>query len=159
LTFQVKFLFKLFLPDSFQKDSPRGFPGSNATTGYYGGKNTEMTKRVLVVDDSNLMRHRIVQCLQEAGHDVVGKAKDGNEAVELYRQIRPDVVTMDITMRGKDGITAAQEILALDPRATIVFYTLLDVPNMVPQVSRVAVKKVIRKGDEADLLSTLASFA
>jgi two-component system chemotaxis response regulator CheY len=118
-----------------------------------------MVKRVLVVDDSNLMRHRIVQCLQEAGHDVVAKAKDGNEAVELYRQIRPDVVTMDITMRGKDGITAAQEILALDPRATIVFYTLLDVPNMVPQVSRVAVKKVIRKGDEADLLSTLASFA
>jgi len=118
-----------------------------------------MAKRVLVVDDSNLMRHRIVQCLQEAGHEVVAKAKDGNEAVELYRQVRPDVVTMDITMRGKDGITAAQEILTLDPGATIVFYTLLDTPNMVPQLSRVAVKRVIRKGDEADLLGTLASLA
>jgi two-component system, chemotaxis family, chemotaxis protein CheY len=115
-----------------------------------------MAKRVLVVDDSNLMRHRIVQCLQEAGHEVVGKAKDGNEAVELYQQFQPDVVTMDITMRGKDGITAAKEILALDPEAGIIFYTLLDTPNMAPQMSKVAVKKVIRKGDEADLLQTLA---
>jgi two-component system chemotaxis response regulator CheY len=118
-----------------------------------------MAKRILVVDDSNLMRHRIVQCLQEAGHEVVGKAKDGNEAVELYRQIHPDVVTMDITMRGKDGITAAKEILALDPAAVILFYTLLDTPNMASQMSKVAVKKVIRKGDEGDLLQTLAGLA
>jgi len=115
-------------------------------------------RRVLVVDDSNLMRHRIVQCLTSAGHQVVGKAKDGNEAVDLYVRVRPDVVTMDITMRGKDGITAAREILAMDPAACIVFYTLLDIPDLAAQVRRVPVRKVVRKGDEADLLKTLSEL-
>jgi len=113
-------------------------------------------RRVLVVDDSNLMRHRIVQCLTSAGHEVVGKAKDGNEAVDLYLRVRPDVVTMDITMRGKDGITAAKEILAVDPTACIVFYTLLDTPDMAAQVQKVPVRKVVRKGDEEDLLRTVS---
>ena len=119
-----------------------------------------MSKRVLVVDDSNLMRHRISQCLEDAGHKVVGKAKNGEEAIELYQQVHPDVVTMDITMRGKDGITAAQEILASDPDASIVFYTLLDTPtNLSARLEKVTVKKLIRKGDEEDLLRTLASMA
>ncbi len=117
-----------------------------------------MSKRVLVVDDSNLMRHRIVQCLNDAGYEVVGKAKDGNEAVELYRQLQPDVVTMDITMRDKDGITAAREILEWDPKASIILYTLLDAAMTTSQISQVAVKKVIRKGDEAELLQTLAAL-
>lgn len=119
-----------------------------------------MAKRVLVVDDSNLMRHRISQCLEDAGHVVVGKAKGGEEAIEMYQSLRPDVVTMDITMRGKDGITAAQEILVLDPQASIVFYTLLDnLANLAERLEKVTVKKLIRKGDEEDLLRTLASMA
>ena len=117
-----------------------------------------MSKRVLVVDDSNLMRHRIVQCLNEAGYEVVGKAKDGNEAVELYEQLQPDVVTMDITMRGKDGIAAAKDILASDPDATIIFYTLLDVSSLVERIQKLPVKDVIRKGDEATLLRTLSAM-
>lgn len=118
-----------------------------------------MFKRVLVVDDSNLMRHCIVQCLADAGHQVVGKAKDGDEAVACYKDLHPDVVTMDITMRGKDGITAAREILAMDPRATIIFYTLLDIPDLESQLGEITVKKVIRKGDEGELLRTLAETA
>ncbi len=118
-----------------------------------------MSKRVLVVDDSGLMRHRIVQCLTDAGHEVVGKAKDGSEAVDLYRTLRPDVVTMDVTMRGKDGITAAMEILDLDRSASIIFYTLLDSPLMTARIQKVPVKKLVRKGDEEELLHTLESMA
>lgn len=118
-----------------------------------------MSKRVLVVDDSNLMRHRIVQCLTDAGYDVVGKAKDGGEAIDLYRKLSPDVVTMDATMRGKDGITAAREILDLDPLAAIIFYTLIDAPHLTAQIEKLAVKKLIRKGDEHALLQTLESMS
>jgi len=117
-----------------------------------------MPKRILVVDDSNLMRHCIVQCLSDAGHQVVGKARDGNEAVALYRQLRPDVVTMDVTMRGKDGISAARDILELNPEALIIFYTLLDSPNMEAQLQDIAIMKVIKKGDEEELLRTLAAL-
>ncbi|NLI34753.1 MAG: response regulator [Deltaproteobacteria bacterium] len=118
-----------------------------------------MTKRILIVDDSNFMRHRIVQCLTKAGHRIVGKAKDGDEAVDLYRDTQPDVVTMDITMRGKDGIAAAREILAMNPEATIIFYTLLEIPNMAERIQKLPIKKVIKKGDEEDLLRTLAAMA
>jgi len=118
-----------------------------------------MSKRILIVDDSTLMRHRIVQCLTNAGYQVVGKAKDGVEAVQLYQRTRPDVVTMDITMRGKDGITAAKEILAWDPGASIILYTLLDVPEVTAQIRKLAIKQVIRKGNEDDLLGALAALA
>ncbi len=116
------------------------------------------TRRVLIVDDSNLMRHRIFQCLMDAGHEIVGKAKDGDEAVELYRKTRPEVVTMDVTMRGKDGITAAKEILEFDSSASIIFYTLLDSPNLADQIGSLSIMKVIRKGDEEELLRTLAAI-
>jgi two-component system, chemotaxis family, chemotaxis protein CheY len=118
-----------------------------------------MSKRVLVVDDSNFMRHRISSCLSDAGHQVVGKAKDGNEAVTLYKELRPDVVTMDITMRGRDGISAAKEILGMDPDASIIFYTLLEDANVVAKSGTVKVLKLIKKGDENDLLQTLAAIA
>ncbi len=117
-----------------------------------------MSKRVLVVDDSNLMKHSIVRCLTDAGHDVVGKANDGNEAVALYRKLKPDVVTMDVTMRGKDGITAAREILSFDPGAAIIFYTLLDAPHLAAQMETIAVKRIIRKGDEDTLLRTISAL-
>jgi two-component system chemotaxis response regulator CheY len=86
---------------------------------------------------------------------VVGKAKDGGEAVQLYGELKPDAVTMDVTMRGKDGITAALEILAKDPAASIIFYTLLDTPRMTAQIEKVPVKGVVRKGDEQNLLQVL----
>lgn len=117
-----------------------------------------MSKRVLVVDDSNLMRNRISQCLTDAGYEVVGKGKDGGEAVDLYSRMRPDVVTLDITMRGIDGIAAAEEILKLDSKAVIIFYTLLDMPNLAARINGLGVRKVIRKGDEEDLLKTLGSL-
>jgi len=118
-----------------------------------------MSKRVLVVDDSNFMRHRVALCLSDAGHQVVGKAKDGDEAVTLFKELRPDVVTMDITMRGRDGISAAKEILGMDPDASIIFYTLLDDASVVAKSRSVKVLKLIKKGDEDDLLQTLAAIA
>ncbi len=118
-----------------------------------------MPKRILVVDDSNLMRNSICQCLIKAGHEVVGKAREGGEAVELYRRLKPDAVTLDITMRGKDGIKAAEEILEIDPDAAIIFYTLLDIPNLAARIDRLKVRQVIRKGDEVELLKVLDAIA
>ena len=89
---------------------------------------------------------------------MVGKGKDGDEAVDLYRRLRPDAVTLDITMRGKDGITAAEEILRLDSNAVIIFYTLLDMPDLAARTNGIG-KKLIRKGDEEELLRVLEAIA
>lgn len=84
-----------------------------------------MGMRVLVVDDSGFMRKRIISELKAQGHTIAGEAKSGSEAVEMYRALRPDLVTMDITMRDMDGISAAKEILGEDPDAKILFLTIL----------------------------------
>ena len=85
-----------------------------------------MGKTILVVDDSSIMRRMIKQTLVGAGHTVVGEAKSGDEAVSYYQQLSPQVVTMDITMRGMDGIAAAKAILKIDGNARIIMLSNLD---------------------------------
>ncbi|HVI20475.1 MAG TPA: response regulator, partial [Bacillus sp. (in: firmicutes)] len=69
-----------------------------------------MAHRILVVDDAAFMRMMIKDILTKNGYDVVGEASDGQQAVEKYKELHPDLVTMDITMPEMDGITALKEI-------------------------------------------------
>lgn len=85
-----------------------------------------MQKQVLIVDDSSMMRKLITRTLSSSGCEIVGEASNGFEALELYKELNPDLVTMDITMRGMDGFTAAQEILEYDRQAKILFLSNLD---------------------------------
>ncbi len=81
-----------------------------------------MAIRVLIVDDAMFMRSMIKDILTNAGgrYEVVGEASNGREAVARYRELHPDLVTMDIVMPQMDGIEATREILKLDPSSTIV---------------------------------------
>lgn len=85
-----------------------------------------MGKRILIVDDSSIMRKMVRNLLEPAAHEIVGEAKNGNDAIKLYKSLQPDVVTMDVTMRNMDGFTAAKEILSIDPEAKIIFCSNLD---------------------------------
>jgi two-component system, chemotaxis family, chemotaxis protein CheY len=85
-----------------------------------------MIHKVLIVDDAAFMRSMIADILQKSGgFEVVGHAATGTEALELYRSLRPDVVTMDIVMPEMDGIEATKAIIDLDPDATIVMCSAL----------------------------------
>ena len=81
--------------------------------------------RILVADDAAFMRMMIKNILTQNGHEVVGEAENGAEAVERYAELKPDVTTMDITMPEKDGIAALKEILAADPSAKVVMCSAL----------------------------------
>lgn len=81
--------------------------------------------RVMVVDDSMFMRLVIKDILEQAGHEIVGEATNGREAVERYLQCWPDVVTMDITMPEMDGIQAVKEIMRRHPKARIIMCTAM----------------------------------
>jgi two-component system chemotaxis response regulator CheY len=108
-----------------------------------------MGMKVLVVDDSGFMRKRIVEILRSAGHSVIGEAKSGDEAVELYGKLSPDLVTMDITMREMDGITAAKQILGTDPHANIVFLTILKDDKFRLEAEKIGAKGFVNKTDAA----------
>ena len=83
-------------------------------------------KRLLVVDDALLMRKMICGVAAEAGWEVAGEARDGAEAVALYEQLRPDLVTMDLVMPSMGGLEALRQIRAVDPEAQVVMVTALD---------------------------------
>jgi two-component system, chemotaxis family, chemotaxis protein CheY len=81
-------------------------------------------KNILIVDDATLMRNIIKSCLPEDEFTFI-EADNGQDAIDLYKQKRPDVVTMDITMDQKDGLNAAREILEFDTTAQVIMVTSL----------------------------------
>ena len=76
--------------------------------------------RILVVDDAYFVRMALIRILEEDNHEIVGEASDGVEALEKYKILKPDLVTMDITMPRMDGIECTKKIIDYDPEAKII---------------------------------------
>ncbi|HEX7057174.1 MAG TPA: response regulator [Bacilli bacterium] len=108
-----------------------------------------MTK-VLVVDDATFMRMALKQILLESGFEIVGEAANGQEAVEMYRSLRPDIVTMDITMPDMDGIQALKEIKEIDPSAKIVICSAMGQQGMIIDAIQSGAKDFIVKPFQKD---------
>lgn len=106
--------------------------------------------RVLVVDDAAFMRKVLTDALTAAGHEVVGEAGDGNEAVERFRELKPDLATLDITMPEKDGLTALKEILSLDPGARVVMCSALGQESKVLEAIKSGAKDFVVKPFQAE---------
>ncbi|MEE8409261.1 MAG: response regulator [Myxococcota bacterium] len=87
--------------------------------------------RVLVVDDAIFMRNMIKDIFSDDQYEIVGEAANGVEAVEKYRELKPDLTTMDIVMPFKSGIEATKEILADDSNAVIVMCSALGQESLV----------------------------
>lgn len=79
--------------------------------------------KVLVVDDSLIMRRNVTKMVEALGHKVIGEAKDGLEAIVLFERLKPDLVSMDITMPEMDGIAAVKELKKIDKNAKIIMVT------------------------------------
>lgn len=86
---------------------------------------------ILVVDDAAFMRMMLKDILTKAGHEIVGEASNGNEAVKKYSECWPDLVTMDITMPDCDGIEAVKQIKIIDPTAKIIMCSAMGQQSMV----------------------------
>jgi two-component system chemotaxis response regulator CheY len=88
-------------------------------------------KRVLIVDDAVFMRNMIREIFSSGGFEVVGEASNGLEAVDRWRELKPDLTTMDIVMPFKSGIEATREIVRHDARAVIVMCSALGQESLV----------------------------
>ena len=100
---------------------------------------------ILVVDDASFMRGSLKYIVEDAGHDVVGTAQDGEEALNLYKKIRPDVVTLDILMGGADGLMALKAIIAEDPAAKVIMVTALGQDEKQAEARELGASGYIRK--------------
>ncbi len=111
-----------------------------------------MSKSILIVDDSSMMRKMLKASLVSKGHIITGEAKNGFEAIEMYQRLKPDLVTMDITMRGMDGFTAAKRILVLDRNANIIFLSNLDKEKYQRETETIGVWGFINKHKVDEIL-------
>ncbi len=110
-----------------------------------------MAKRIMTVDDAPIIRLMIKDILVECGgYDVVAEASNGREAIERYKELKPDLVTMDIIMPEMDGIQALEEILKFDPKAKVVMVTAIDQRESLMKAIRLGATDYIVKPFEAD---------
>jgi two-component system, chemotaxis family, chemotaxis protein CheY len=101
--------------------------------------------RVLVVDDAAFMRKVVSDALASGGHEVVGEATNGAEAVERFQELRPELTTLDITMPQKDGLAALAEIMAIDPAARVVMCSALGQETKVLESIKLGAKDFVVK--------------
>ena len=104
-----------------------------------------MKKKVLLVDDAAFMRMMLKKVLEELNFEIVAEAKSGKEAVRLYNQYKPDLVTMDLSMPEMDGIEATARIIEKDPQAKIVICSALGQKRKIIESVKAGAKDYILK--------------
>lgn len=109
-------------------------------------------KRVLIVDDAAFMRVSIKNMLIKNGYDVCGEAENGEIAIQRFQELTPDIVTMDITMPNKDGLTSLKEILAVNPSANVVMVSAMGQESMVREAIISGAKGFIVKPFKEDVI-------
>ncbi len=115
-----------------------------------------MAKRVLVVDDSVFMRDIIKDIFAAGGFSVVGEAGNGVEAVEKYKELKPDLVTMDLVMPYRNGIDATREIIRGDGKALVVMCSALGQETMVMEaIEAGAVDFIVKPPRAEDVLAVV----
>jgi two-component system, chemotaxis family, chemotaxis protein CheY len=116
-------------------------------------------KRLLVVDDALFMRKLICGVAAEAGWQVIGEAGNGVEAISLYQQHRPDLVTMDLVMPVMGGLEALRQIRAIDPGAKVVVVTALDQKqSLMDSIRDGAIDFIVKPFERERVLALLAKL-
>jgi two-component system chemotaxis response regulator CheY len=105
---------------------------------------------VLIADDAAFMRMMLKNVLTEAGFEVVGEAENGAVAVARYRELNPDLTTMDITMPEMDGLAALREIREQDPGARVVMCSAMGQQSMVIESIQAGARDFIVKPFQPD---------
>ena len=104
-----------------------------------------MGRRVLICDDAIFMRTMLADILKQAGFEVVGEADTGAKAVDRYRELKPDLVTMDIVMPDMGGIDAVREITKLDPMAKVLMCSAMGQQALVVEAIQAGAKDFVVK--------------
>jgi DNA-binding NarL/FixJ family response regulator len=102
-------------------------------------------KSVLIVDDNPAIRHVVSQAFRSDGFAVCGEADDGRQAIELAKQVIPDLIVLDLSMPVMNGLQAAPELRKIAPKASIILLTMFASERAADQASKIGIDLVIPK--------------
>ncbi|MBS8263667.1 response regulator [Mesobacillus sp. LC4] len=113
--------------------------------------------RILIVDDAKFMRITLTNILKKANHEIVGEAENGREAVALYRELKPDLVTMDITMPEMSGLDAVKEIKKDFKDAKIIMCSAMGQQKMVVDAIEAGAKDfIVKPFDDSQVVDSVS---
>ncbi len=108
--------------------------------------------RILICDDAVFMRMTIREALKGAGHEIVGEAESGDEAFQMYKKLKPDLVTMDLLMK-TSGVNGVKKIKEIDPQAKIIIVSVLNEQEAeVVEAVRAGAQGIVTKPIKRDVL-------
>jgi DNA-binding NarL/FixJ family response regulator len=109
--------------------------------------------RILIADGSDIVRKMLKLLIESReGWTVCGEAVDGKEAVAKVRELKPDVVILDLAMSGMNGLFVSREILKTMPNVAILLHTVNNIPAVVAEARKYGIRRVIGKGEDGDRL-------
>lgn len=112
--------------------------------------------RILIVDDAKFMRLTLSNILTKANHEVVGEGENGKDAIKLYRELNPDLVTLDITMPEMSGLEAIKEIKKEFPQAVVIMCSAMGQQKMVVESIEAGAKDfIVKPFDEGRVLEAI----
>ena len=115
-----------------------------------------MAATILIVDDAAFMRAMLKRILEDAGFEIVGEAVNGREAVQLYEELNPDLVTMDMVMPEMGGMEALQAIRGRDHKAKVVIVSAVDQrENLLEAIRSGATEYIVKPFDESRVMKAV----
>ena len=106
----------------------------------------------MVVDDSRIAQLQIEEILSDSDYQVVACCKSGEEAIEMYDTVKPDIVTMDILMPGMDGLDTARLIMSANPDAKIIMVSSLEYDDAIKEANNIGAKGFVYKPFDRDMI-------
>lgn len=116
--------------------------------------------KILIVDDAAFMRMMVKDILVKGGHEIAGEAENGKMAIEKYKELKPDIVTLDITMPEVDGLEALKTIKQIDPTANVIMCSAMGQQSMVLEAIQSGARDFIVKPFQPDkVLESVSKIA
>lgn len=115
-----------------------------------------MSKRIMIVDDSRVVQLQMMKVLEDTDYEVVAYCRSGEEALEMYDQIEPDLVTMDIIMPGMDGLETTRHLLEEHPEACVLMVSSLAYDDTIDEAKEIGARGFVYKPfDREQMLEAL----
>jgi two-component system chemotaxis response regulator CheY len=115
--------------------------------------------RVLLVDDSTFIRAMVKRLLEREGHEVVGEASDGAQALERFAELQPELTIMDIVMPGRDGLKVLQSLRRIVPSARVLIYSAYPTEDKQREAIRAGATAYLTKTTDSQPLLDSVEFA